>query len=1691
MENIDFLGKNITVMSTNPDDSDVVKNTVIDAGDSGSVVTFANGEGPEAVLCGFTITGGYGTVNSMISEEIYWGAGIYCDGASPTIIQNIIEGNYGPIDGQDIAGYGGGIACFQSNAIISRNRIIQNEAYAGAGVMVYVGQAIIANNVIRDNSAVIGGGVVLLLGGELVHNTIRNNSGQAAGNIYAASDEGYPIKIINNIIINAVGGGGIYGEGFKQYTAILYNDVWSNTDGNYLEFSNQTGINGNISADPGFADGYHISSSSPCYEAGDPAFIPYSWQRDIDGQAAVMHYRPDMGADEVTGNARPVADAGENQFFNTIPEIIVLDGTHSYDFDIDDVLTYTWTQTNGPSVTLLNEDTAQPSFIPSVEDVYQFELTVSDGVLTSFPDEVLIVVGNQAPVANAGSDKTVQIGDVISLDGADSYDPDFDSELSYTWTQIEGPAVVLQDSDTAIPYFDCIENGLYVFELVVSDGHKQSMPDTVELVSVELIVTQQDLNLSGLGTYAHYGDISGDKVVYGVGSACDYTWDPKYKNLTTGSVSSFSGKLMQPKIDGDLVVWMKYGNGFGNPWSHEPCNSSVFVRNLVNNTQKTLRNWTWSDSYGHPVISGTKVIWMEHHDLDPKPTGSSEANNWWNTPFSIYGADVSDWNNPVFFTVDENVGRHDPYPCLSYGEDFDDVVDICDDIVVWEADGNIYGADISNLQNIRVFPICLDPERQYDPAISGNQVVWTDERNDGGDIYGADISDRDNIKVFEIIKQNGTQQQAAIDGILMVYVDGSFYGGQIKVSCLSKRHGAIDISLGKDYFGTGPAIDGNVIIWQSAPYGEALGISLDFTYSIADGSVKNITQTKQYDYIQYAINEAVSGDEIIVDSGVYEENINFNGKNLILRSSDPTSTTVVTTTIIQGLGNDSVVTFAGTEDETCVLSGFTITGGLTSERGGGILGNGTQAGIFNCVIENNAAAFGGGIDQCHGRIEKCTIAYNTASANGGGLAVCHGEITNCLVYGNSAAAYGGGLNYCNGAVSNCTIADNTASSNGGAMKSCSGIITNNIIWANSVSEISICSEPTYCCYQGATGEGNIDTDPLFVDPNAEDYYLSPDSPCIDAGDINTIPQEGESDIDGWTRMVGLAVDIGAYEYDGQHARISLPSKTIHLYVSEDISLTANDIFLINNAGGIPLTWEINHDCPWLMVDPSIGQTTNGTGELVVSVDASELHEGVYKYTVNISSDNAVNSNQPFEVILHVNRTILYVPSQYKTIQHAIEMSQDSEMIVVSPGVYHENIDLGGKNVILTSIDPTDTDIVKNTIIQELDNKSVVTFDGSENQTCVLNGFTITGGSTSGRGGGICGNGTQAGISNCIIRNNTAAYGGGVDQCHGKIEKCIIANNSASVNGGGLAVCGGIIANCLVYGNSAGNYGGGLHYCNGTINNCTIADNTASLGGGLNNCSGTISNCIVWNNTPVDALSISSPTYCCSPGLVGEGNIDIDPLFINPASGDYHLRPDSPCVDVGADVGVYDDIEGNLRPFNILGVDNNGRLGEFDMGAYEQTVPIIEVPLKFSPNTVNCYSNGKFVKAHIALPEEFQLENVDINTPAFLEPFSIDSEYINAFVNQEGIVEIEIAFARADLCNVIINAGTVEVSVTGAFATGQYFYGTDTINLTIDNLRQIAIFVSQWLQTGVGLDADLDKDGCVDLKDFSILAKGQQ
>jgi len=140
-QTINFRGKDITVTSTDPDDSRVVGYTVLNADGEGSVVTFAQGETTGAVLSGFTITGGTGTyhpdLGGSATEKLYMGAGIYCSNSSPTITKNVIVRNAGLFriadNGMQVdLCFGGGIGCWQGRPIGTYNTIVRNDCDFGA-----------------------------------------------------------------------------------------------------------------------------------------------------------------------------------------------------------------------------------------------------------------------------------------------------------------------------------------------------------------------------------------------------------------------------------------------------------------------------------------------------------------------------------------------------------------------------------------------------------------------------------------------------------------------------------------------------------------------------------------------------------------------------------------------------------------------------------------------------------------------------------------------------------------------------------------------------------------------------------------------------------------------------------------------------------------------------------------------------------------------------------------------------------------------------------------------------------------------------------------------------------------------------------------------------------------------------------------------------------------------------------------------------------------------------------------------------------------------------------------------------------------------------------------------------------------------------------------------------------------------
>lgn len=233
---------------------------------------------------------------------------------------------------------------------------------------------------------------------------------------------------------------------------------------------------------------------------------------------------------------------------------------------------------------------------------------------------------------------------------------------------------------------------------------------------------------------------------------------------------------------------------------------------------------------------------------------------------------------------------------------------------------------------------------------------------------------------------------------------------------------------------------------------------------------------------------------------------------------------------------------------------------------------------------------------------------------------------------------------------------------------------------------------------------------------------------------------------------------------------------------------------------------------------------------------------------------------------------------YDAIQEAIDVARDGTHIVVRPGTYRESIDLTGKSLVLSGLDPKATDYP---VIDGNGVGPVVTFADESDPNALLSGFCITGGS-----------GDLAGAILCA------------DACP-------------------------TIANCLIVGNGAADPNGAAIYCiNSTAAwvNCTLADNCGPSALHAVDSDITVVNSILWNHGDAEIIandtSAVTVSYCdLTGGWPGLGNIDADPLFAQPGTwadpdetedvvwtaGDYHLRSQAGRWDPAAQMWTPDEV----------------------------------------------------------------------------------------------------------------------------------------------------------------------------------------
>jgi hypothetical protein len=536
--------------------------------------------------------------------------------------------------------------------------------------------------------------------------------------------------------------------------------------------------------------------------------------------------------------------------------------------------------------------------------------------------------------------------------------------------------------------------------------------------------------------------------------------------------------------------------------------------------------------------------------------------------------------------------------------------------------------------------------------------------------------------------------------------------------------------------------------------------------------------------------------------------------------------------------------------------------------GGAIFISSGQVYMENCDIRNNNAGSGGAMFIRSGQayMENCDIRNNIATYMGGAFKVGEAKVTldNVSIVGNDNDVHTLAKLLLIEQIGDVTLNNVTAVYDMAETGSVSGIInygklriTNSIIRRYHISHAS---DPAYdslgitITYSNIGGSwpgvGNINADPLFVDPTSGDYHLKPGSPCIDTGDPAS-PLDPD----------GTRADMGAFPFN------------------DDGSVGTAVAGLIGTE-----TWTEARS-PYYVTD----QCTVGVGETLT------IEPGV---EVEFTSDVPFRVEGSVQAIGSESNNIFFTTGaagEWGGIKISGGMSSTLDFVDISGGNAdapdgESTPDNSGGGIHVsgagTSLDLRNSNIANNQATAEGGGLCV-----DDNASVMVENCVITD-NTARNGGGVAslfteGPGTTLDIAECKIRWNSATgYGGGVYSA-----------------GTGAALT---ITRCEIMGNDATNGGGVLNYISGaTITNCTIAGNVATTNGGALHSSGNegmaVVNSILWNNgsDEVSFTGTLSVTYSdIQGGFEGIGNINADPLFVDADSSDYRLTSGSPCIDAG-------------------------------------------------------------------------------------------------------------------------------------------------------------------------------------------------
>ncbi len=328
--------------------------------------------------------------------------------------------------------------------------------------------------------------------------------------------------------------------------------------------------------------------------------------------------------------------------------------------------------------------------------------------------------------------------------------------------------------------------------------------------------------------------------------------------------------------------------------------------------------------------------------------------------------------------------------------------------------------------------------------------------------------------------------------------------------------------------------------------------------------------------------------------------------------------------------------------------GTSLSDPAYKKNGGGIFfGDNTTSGtsLSHAVIQNNHAIEGGGGIGIAGapNINSCVVRDNSADQYGGGISlkgpsptvVANPAMNNMLIYNNSAnGSGGGGIALFSGAVLNLKhgliYANESPNGKGGGLYLYSATTVANVVnsligenTADSDAQVSGVANITYSNVQGgSSGEGNIDEDPEFIDPDNYNFHFKANSPLVDAGDNDNssgLDFEGNSRPFDGDRNGTASVDMGPYEYQNTDPQITSDPAT---EATEDQLYTYQVVAADPDTNEV-LTYSLTTAPSFLSIDASTG--------LISGTPSTDAQAGVHSVTVQVADLNNATDTQTYDL----------------------------------------------------------------------------------------------------------------------------------------------------------------------------------------------------------------------------------------------------------------------------------------------------------------------------------------------------------------------------------------------------------------------------------------------------------------------------